>query len=74
VFYLPKLHNYLVFCLVLGCWLGVKRDVGFFRNCGCCVFCVVKFFMAIGQSKVLAGRTYGVADGAAAPTSPDRGK
>jgi hypothetical protein len=30
--------------------------------------------MATGQQKVLAQRTYGVADGAAAPTSPDRGK
>jgi hypothetical protein len=32
------------------------------------------FFMAAGQLKVFAQRTYGVADGAAAPTSPDRGK
>jgi hypothetical protein len=30
--------------------------------------------MAKGQGKVLAMETYGVADGAAAPTSPDRGK
>jgi hypothetical protein len=30
--------------------------------------------MAIGQLKGSALCTYGVADGAAAPTSPDRGK
>jgi hypothetical protein len=30
--------------------------------------------MAIGQLKVLALSTYGIAEGAAVPTSPDRGK
>jgi hypothetical protein len=30
--------------------------------------------MAIGQLKVLVLCTYGIADGAAVPTSPDRGK
>jgi hypothetical protein len=30
--------------------------------------------MGVAQSKVLAPRTYGFANGAAAPTSPDRGK
>jgi hypothetical protein len=31
-------------------------------------------FMAIGQNKVFALGTYGVTDGAADRTSPDRGK
>jgi hypothetical protein len=30
--------------------------------------------MAVGQLKVLAQRTYGIANGAADRTSPDRGK
>jgi hypothetical protein len=30
--------------------------------------------MAIGQCKVPAPQTYGIANGAAVPTSPDRGK
>jgi hypothetical protein len=39
-------------------------------GCSSFVFCP----MAIGQLKVTVLRTYGIANGAAVPTSPDRGK
>jgi hypothetical protein len=48
---------------------GLILSLGFCRE-----WCDAKFPMAIGQSKVFAPRPYGVADAAAVPTSPDRGK